>query len=114
MEVYFEIPPENKRHATVGKHQFYRPNLEARQLGKPALSSHPKYVRKQKKIWIAIMISPYRSKASKYLYSGQARSGKPSSRTTAHGPSQGARKQPGRLRKLSWGSLRTAWEAFYL
>ena len=49
MEVYFEIPPENKRHATVGKHQFYRPNSEARQLGKPALSSHPKYARKQKK-----------------------------------------------------------------
>ena len=50
MEVYFEITPENKWHATVGKHQFYHPNSEAGQLGKRALSSHTKYVRKQKKI----------------------------------------------------------------
>ena len=49
MEVYFEIPLENKRHATVDKHQFYRPNLEAGQLGQRALSSHTKYVCKQKK-----------------------------------------------------------------
>ena len=67
MEVYFEIPLENKWHATVDKHQFYRPNSEAGQLGKRALSSHTKYVCKQKQIWIAIMISPYRSRASKYL-----------------------------------------------
>ena len=48
MEVYFEIPLENKRHATVDKHQFYRPNSEAGQLGKRALSPHTKYVCKQK------------------------------------------------------------------
>ena len=67
MEVYFKIPPENKQHAAVCKHQFYHPNSEAGQLGKWALSSHTKYVRKQKKIWIAIMISPYCSRASQYL-----------------------------------------------
>ena len=67
MEVYFEIPPENKWNATVGKHQFYHPYSEAGQLGKWALSSHTKYVYKQKTIGIAIMITPYRLKASKYL-----------------------------------------------
>ena len=68
MEVYFEIPPENIWYATVGKHQFYHPNLEARQLGKRALSSHTKYVPKQKILdCYHDYRTPYRSKASKYL-----------------------------------------------